>query len=288
MYYTMLPALSDISITQAKPTKFTEKEMHMLMDYCATYPNAKIRYYASEMILHVESDAAYLVAPNAKSRVAGYYYLSDASGSIDNPPIQVLCKLLKHVVASAAEAETAGAFFNGQETIYVRRLLEALGHPQPVTSLKTDNSTTESFVNKNMRLKRSKSWDMRYHWLRDAALRKYLLVKWAKDILNKADYYTKHVAPSHHVQMRPTLFVRGTTGVTVEKNRIKPARAINRVPARTVSTIFARTAKILPRASLKTISTRFIPPVMNKMTLQGCVGTTKLLRTFTRTLTSVY
>ena len=141
-----------------------------------------------------------------------------------------------------------------------------------------------------MRLKRSKSWDMRYHWLRDAALRKYLLVKWAKGILNKADYYTKHFAPSHHVQMRTTLFVRGTVGVSDQNNRIKPARAITRVPARTstVSTTSTRTAKYLPRTSLKTFSTRFIPPVMNKMTLQGCVGTTKLLRTFTRTLTSVY
>ena len=139
-----------------------------------------------------------------------------------------------------------------------------------------------------MRLKRSKSWDMRYHWLRDAALRKHLLVKWVKGILNKADYYIKHFAPSHHVQMRPTLFVHGTAGVIDQNNIVKPARAITRVPARTVSTIFACTAKFLPRALLKTINTRFIPPVMNKMTLQGCVGTTKLLRTFSRTLTSVY
>ena len=131
----MLPALSDISITQAKPTKFTEKEMNWLMDYCATYPDAKIRYHASDMILHVESDAAYLVAPNAKSRVAGYYYLSNAVGTLQNPPIQVLCKLLRHDVALAAEAETAGTFYNGQQTIYVRRLLEALGRLQPITTL---------------------------------------------------------------------------------------------------------------------------------------------------------
>ena len=166
----MLPALSGISITQAKPTEFTEKEMNWLMDYCATYQDAKIRYHASDMILHVESDAAYLVAPNAKSRVAGYYYLSNAAGTLQNPPIQVLCKLLRHVIALAAEAETAGTFYNGQETIYFRRLLEALGHLQPITTLKTDNFTTEAFVNKNMRLKRSKPWAMRYHWLRDANL----------------------------------------------------------------------------------------------------------------------
>ena len=33
------------------------------MDYVATYPKAYIRYYASKMILNIESDAAYLIAP---------------------------------------------------------------------------------------------------------------------------------------------------------------------------------------------------------------------------------
>ena len=45
----------------------------MLLDYLATFPNAKVQYKASDMILNVDSDAAYLVVPHAKSRIAGYY-----------------------------------------------------------------------------------------------------------------------------------------------------------------------------------------------------------------------
>ena len=41
------------------------------MDYLYTYPEAYICYYASNMVLHVYSDAAYLVAPKARSRVSG-------------------------------------------------------------------------------------------------------------------------------------------------------------------------------------------------------------------------
>ena len=125
----------------------------MLMDYCATYPSSTIRFFASDMILHVDSDAAYLVAPGAKSRIAGHYFLSNLLGTLHNPPFHVICKFIKHVVTSAAEAETAGTFSNGQEIIYIRRLLHALGHPQPPTILQTDNSTTASFVTKNMRTK---------------------------------------------------------------------------------------------------------------------------------------
>jgi hypothetical protein len=37
----------------------------MLMDYLHTYPDAVLRFYASDMILIMETDAAYLVLPQA-------------------------------------------------------------------------------------------------------------------------------------------------------------------------------------------------------------------------------
>ena len=58
---TMLPALNEIATSQANPTEKTKQQCKMLLDYAATYPSAKIRYYASDMILHADSDAAYLV-----------------------------------------------------------------------------------------------------------------------------------------------------------------------------------------------------------------------------------
>ena len=45
--------------------------------------------------------------------------------------------------------------------------LIALDHKQPLAPLKTDNSTTEGFVNSGMKPKRSKIWDMKWHGLRD-------------------------------------------------------------------------------------------------------------------------
>ena len=58
----------------------------MLMDYLYSHPNATIRYKASDMQLHIQSDAAYLVAPKAKSRVGGYFYLSDKHTNRQHPP----------------------------------------------------------------------------------------------------------------------------------------------------------------------------------------------------------
>ena len=180
---TMIVALNEIASVQSKPTYATIKKCERLMDYAATYPCAKLRYFATDMVLHVDSDATYLVQPNAKSRIAGYYILSTypppppkIPTPAPNAPILVECKTLRSVVASAAEAETGGLFHNGQTIIHIRRLLEALGHRQPPTPLKTDNSTSNAFINKSLRQKKSKSWDMRFHWLRDKEQSKHLRV----------------------------------------------------------------------------------------------------------------
>ena len=142
-----------------------------LMDYVHTYLNAYIRYYASNTILNIDSDASYLVTSKARSRVAGYYHLS-ADPQITKHPrlngaIHVECKTLHHVLSSAVEAEVGDVFHNAQVTIPIKTLLQVLKYPQPPTPIKTDNSTAYGFIYNNIHQKRSKSRDMRHYWLRD-------------------------------------------------------------------------------------------------------------------------
>ena len=48
----------------------------MSLDYKATYPNENLRYKARDIVLHVDSDAAYLTMPEARSCYAGHFYIS--------------------------------------------------------------------------------------------------------------------------------------------------------------------------------------------------------------------
>ena len=146
----------------------------MLLDYLATHSDATIRYHASDMILCVISDAAYLVLPDACSRAAGLFFISNKITS--NPPnpkhngaVHVLCKTLKGVPASASKAETGGLFLSAQDAVPMITALEELVHQQPVdgTPLETDNSTAHDILRAQVRMKLSKSFDMRYHWLKD-------------------------------------------------------------------------------------------------------------------------
>lgn len=204
--YTILPALNTIAQSQAKPTTTTKEAINTLLNYCATYPRVKLRFRASDMILNIDSDAAYLVAPGAKSRVAGYFQLntSKRSNPYVNAAILVECKTLRHVVASSAEAETAGLFHNAQRAVPIRYMLSKLGHTQPSTPVKTDNETARNFIHNNITQKRSKSWDMRYYWLRDQHNQNNFDFYWDKSENNHGDYWTKHFPAIYHRFIRAT------------------------------------------------------------------------------------
>ena len=67
-----------------------------------------------------------------------------------------------------------------------------MGHPQPLTIIKNDNSTAVGFTNKNIQLKQSKSWDMNLHWLQDREKRKHFKIMWERGAANTTDYLKKN------------------------------------------------------------------------------------------------
>jgi hypothetical protein len=115
---TMIPAIGTIATQQATPTQATMRDLTQLLNYCATHPNAIVRYTKSDMHLWVESDASYLSETKARSRYGGYHYLSskpldpskpptaDAPQPRLNGPINIPAKILREVVSSAAESGT--------------------------------------------------------------------------------------------------------------------------------------------------------------------------------------
>eukprot|EP00804_Cyclotella_cryptica_P020493 CCRYP_019412-RA/>CCRYP_019412-RA protein AED:0.05 eAED:-0.04 QI:0/0/0/1/0/0.5/2/0/1372 len=204
---TILPALSTIASSQAAATELTLAQCTQLLDYCASNPDATIQYRASDMILNIHSDASYLSAPQARSQVAGYYFL----GSIptDDTPIKlngailVFCGILKFVVASAAEAELGGLFLNCKEGKIQRLILEELGHTQPPTPIHCDNATATGIANDTVKKQRSRSMEMRFFWVTDQVQQRYFDVRWQPGQENLADYFTKHFESRHHVHVRP-------------------------------------------------------------------------------------
>jgi hypothetical protein len=202
---TLLVALSDIASRQSKATNLTEQDTTRLLDYCATNPNAILRFQASDMLLKGHSDASYLNASNARSRVGGHFYLGnhDTTPDVSNGAVLNPVGILRHVASSAAEAEIGGLFVNLKEALVLRQTLKDLGYPQPTTSIQTDNSTAAGLANNTIKQNKSRHIDMRYHWIRDRVVQGQFNIFWDAGSKNLADYFTKHHAPIHHRSVRP-------------------------------------------------------------------------------------
>ena len=152
--HTMFCALGKLTTHQTAGTaiKQVADKIVWFLNYAAIHLSAKIRYHASGIVFRVDSDIAYPSVQNERSFEYGHLFLSDAFGNPTKPPdkppksnelLYAVSSILRHIIPSAAEAEYAGLFFNGQETAVVRNILGELVHEQPPKWICIDNSTIE-------------------------------------------------------------------------------------------------------------------------------------------------
>eukprot|EP00957_Ditylum_brightwellii_P124977 9527247-Ditylum_brightwellii.AAC.1 len=71
----MLLALNAIAAQQEHLTSKTAEAITKLLNYATTHPDAVLRHHASNMVLHIHSDASYLSAPQARSHTGGHFFL---------------------------------------------------------------------------------------------------------------------------------------------------------------------------------------------------------------------
>ena len=65
----------------------------------------------------------------------------------------------------ATEAELAAIYIMAREEIYIRVILEEMGHKQLPTPVQTNNAMEEAVTNGKVQPKQTKAMDMRFHWL---------------------------------------------------------------------------------------------------------------------------
>jgi hypothetical protein len=119
---------------------------------------------------------------------------------VDKPPkedtlngsILNVASVIKNVVASVAESEVGECFDDAQSGAPLRVTLTELGHTQPATPLRIDNSTAFGILNETIKQKRSKAMDMGYHCLMDRFRQKQFDVYWRPGRENLGDYHTRH------------------------------------------------------------------------------------------------
>eukprot|EP00804_Cyclotella_cryptica_P020384 CCRYP_012603-RA/>CCRYP_012603-RA protein AED:0.34 eAED:0.42 QI:0/0/0/1/0/0/2/0/173 len=86
----------DIGTKQASAACRTNDKITQLLYYCATYPNDGIPYRASNMILSVQSNAAYVNASKFRSR-AGTHIMCSENDPVPshNGPVLTITQIIK-------------------------------------------------------------------------------------------------------------------------------------------------------------------------------------------------
>ena len=176
---------------QTHGTQQTMEKALRLLAYGATFPNA-----TSDMILKSNVDGSYNSEYDGRSRAAVYSYCGQSSDpSFVNSPIECISTVIPTVVASAAETEYASLFVGGKSLLPLRYTLLGMNCIQPTTEIITDNVTAQGIATNlntlSYKQRRSKSIDMRYHWIRDRVGLKDFVITWRPGSESIADYLTK-------------------------------------------------------------------------------------------------
>ena len=204
----MLPAVNKLGSRQATADTSIFRYTDRLFQYASKFRNATTRIVPSDMQLYVHSDASYLSESKSRSRAGGFMYLGHCkTGGIPNAPVCYLSTIISTVVDSAAAAEYAALFINAQAATSIRQTLEALGYTEKATPITCDNSCAVGIANKSFTQKRSKTIDMRYHWIQDQIILGNFTVTWEAGKFNLADFFTKAHPVSHHLEMMKTYLI---------------------------------------------------------------------------------
>ena len=69
----------------------------------------------------------------------------NAANPENNGAVLTIAKIIKNVMTSAAHAEIGALYINSRQAIPAQTTVEEMGHKQPPTPIKTDNTTSLIF-----------------------------------------------------------------------------------------------------------------------------------------------
>jgi hypothetical protein len=209
---TMLTICNTIASEQATPTEAVKAHAVRLLQYAARFPNNAIVFNESKMHLIIQADASFNSRPKGRSVAGGIAYCGDVDDPTkENGMLHAISSIIDVVCASAGEAEYGSAYINAQCGVGLRHILIALGHPQPPTPILCDNEFAIGLATDTIKQRKSKSIDLRFHWIRDRIRQGQFTIHHLPGDQILADFFTKTLSAAKHQALMPRLVRIPTT-----------------------------------------------------------------------------
>ena len=142
-------------------------------------------------------DADYAGCLDDRKSTTGYVFLFNGN------PISWKTQKQSIVAQSTTEAEYIGLVTVSREMIWLRGILEDLGHPQEgPTIIREDNIGAIHLTRNPVFHQRTKHIDVRYHLVRDYIERNLLEVEYCETNNMLADFFTKALPKAKFQQLR--------------------------------------------------------------------------------------
>ncbi len=145
-------------------------------------PISKVRFYASEMVLNIYSDALYFSEDKAQRHTCGHLFMGwipkEGKPIEVNGAFHVNLLILCFVVASAAEAKLGALFHNCQTGIIFQSILEHLGHPQPKAPVYCNNAMAVGIANSSVKHQHLRLMEMRFFWISGKVVQDMYKLSW--------------------------------------------------------------------------------------------------------------
>ena len=197
--HDVLTAISKLSAQQTSPTSDTFPfTIERIQGYFKQYGNHKIQFQASDMKLHIMSDASFDAEPHSKSRGGCFMWLGNNQPTLINGPVFCQSKILPGVPQSAATAEIFQHVESGKMGIYARRILRSIGYPQTPTIIFADNLCSIDFAHNNTKGRTLKTIAHRTHWLKHVVRQNVYVFRYVSSKNNIADIFTKLLDKAQH------------------------------------------------------------------------------------------
>ena len=197
--HDVLTAISKLSAHQTTPTNDTFPfTIERIQGYFKQFGNHKIQFQASDMKLHIMSDASFDAEPNSRSRGGCFMWLGNNQPTLINGPVFCQSKILPGVPQSAATAEIFQHVESGKMGIYARRILRCIGYPQTPTIIFADNLCSIDFAHNNTKGRTLKTIARRTHWLKHVVRQNVYVFRYISSKNNVADIFTKLLDKAQH------------------------------------------------------------------------------------------
>ena len=105
-------------------------------------------------------------------------------------------------MSSAAKYELAALYIWATAMLHLQNALAEMGWPQTFPPIQCDNSTAIRVSNETINSRKTKSINMKFHWLRFHKSQGLLRYFWAPGKSNLVDYSTKNYPDIYHMQER--------------------------------------------------------------------------------------